>query len=275
MVESLKELSRFCQKPRYKEVGNWMVRYILRDLALPITWLLLHTPVTANQVTGFSLVVGLAGVIFLAFPPKAMFLAGTLLLQIWYLLDHVDGQIARYRKTVSLTGRFFDYLMHHVIHGALFFGLTFYVYQTSARPFWILWGFLTSLSMMTFNLIQDVKYKTFMDKLAGIKAFRVRAGELAGSSSSPGDQKTVRKIFSLLHKSFEIHVAMNLLTLAAFLESFGKIPFDLRVGLAVFYGVVVPVVTAAKVGYFLKNRKIDEEFSRTFQPLEPQGESGV
>src|SRR5437762_1650191 len=105
MVESLKELNRICQKPRYREVGNWMVRYVLRDLALPFTWLLLHTPVTANQVTLASLVVGLFGISLFAATSNASFLTGTLLLQLWYLLDHVDGQIARYRKTACLSGR--------------------------------------------------------------------------------------------------------------------------------------------------------------------------
>ena len=125
MVESLKELNKICQKPRYKEVGNWMVRRLLRSMALPITWLLLHTPMTANQVTFFALITGLLGILFLASHTPAFYLAGAILLQLWYLLDHVDGQIARYRNSASLTGRFFDFMMHHLIDGCLFFALGF------------------------------------------------------------------------------------------------------------------------------------------------------
>ena len=104
-MESLKELNVICQKPDYKTKGNWYVRTILRDAALPVTWLLLHTKITADQVTLASLAVALLGMIALALPGTGWFVAGVLLLQLWYYLDHVDGQIARYRKTVSLTGR--------------------------------------------------------------------------------------------------------------------------------------------------------------------------
>src|SRR3989338_3961306 len=107
MVESLKELNNICQKPRYKEVGNWMVRNILRDAALPITWALLHTPVTANQVTLASLGIGLFGILLMAFVGKGWFLLGALLLQAWYLLDHVDGRNTPHPPTTPLPRRFF------------------------------------------------------------------------------------------------------------------------------------------------------------------------
>ena len=239
-------------------------------MALPVTWLLLHTPVTANQVTGFSLLVALAGILFFAFPSSAAFLTGAVLLQLWYLLDHVDGQIARYRKAASLTGRFFDYLMHHVTHSVIFFSLGFYVYRLTGSLFWLLWGFVTSVGMTTFNLIYDTKYKTFMERLSALRLFRVKGPEAAGPVPHPQNQKTLRKIFSLLHKSIEIHVLMNTLTLSAILETFLEFPVDLRGVLVVFYGLVIPFVTIAKVGYFIMNRKIDEEFNRTFQEVETQ-----
>ena len=38
------------------------------------------------------------------------------LLQLWYLLDHVDGQLARLRGTASLDGVQLDFLMHHTVN---------------------------------------------------------------------------------------------------------------------------------------------------------------
>ena len=68
MVEPLNELNRICQKPDYKKTGNWYVRHIVREAALPMTWLLLHTRITANQVTAVSLAASLLGMISLAIP---------------------------------------------------------------------------------------------------------------------------------------------------------------------------------------------------------------
>ena len=264
MVESLRELNRLCQKPRYKEVGNWMVRHVLRDVALPITWLLLHTPVTANQVTTLSFLIGLAGIALFVLPTPIFFLLGTILLQLWYLLDHVDGQIARYRGTASLTGRFFDFLTHHTIHGVIFFSLGMYGFRTSRHALFIVWGFVTSISMMLFNLIHDTKYKTFFEKLITLKAVKVK-GRGEGKESRPSGR--VRLTFSFLHKICEIHVLMNILTLAAFFQTLTRLPLDLRFLFYCLYGIVVPVIAVTKITCLILNREIDREFEAQFKVL--------
>ena len=102
-VQSLKDLNNIVQKPDYKTKGNWMARNITRDMAVPLTWLFLHTRITANQITLLSLLVGLSASVAFVFFSKVNIFIGALLLQTWYLLDHVDGQVARYRKQQSLT----------------------------------------------------------------------------------------------------------------------------------------------------------------------------
>lgn len=269
MVESLKELNQLCQKPRYKEVGNWMVRHILRDAALPITWLLLHTSVTANQVTLVSLGIGLFGIFLMAFVSKGSFLLGAILLQVWYLLDHVDGQIARYRGTACLTGRFFDFLTHHVIHGVLFFALGFYAFQAAGSLFFVVWGFVMSVAMMMFNLFNDTKYKTFFEKINNLETVKILKKETEEESmpeapSVRGQADIFKRAFSFCHKISEIHVLMNILTFAALFQVFAASSADFRLLLFGIYGLVVPAMACVKAVYLIANRKIDEDFERTF-----------
>ncbi len=263
MVESLSELNKICQKPRYREAGNWMVRKFLRDAALPVTWLLLHTPVTANQVTLVSLLIGLMGIGLFACPSPGAFLWGVILLQLWYFLDHVDGQIARYRKTACLTGRFFDFLTHHVIHGALFFALGFYAFGKLGSPRWIVWGALASFSIMIFNLLQDTKTKTFVEKLMAVKTVEVKSPP-AVSSFVETKRSGLHRTFSLLHKLCEIHVLMNILTAAAILQFALRLPLDFRLILLVAYGVIMPILAISKSVVWITRHKVDEDFSRHF-----------
>ncbi len=263
MVESLRELSRLCQKPRYKQVGNWMVRNILRDAALPITWLLLHTPVTANQVTFFSLCIGLAGIFLLALKPACFFLIGMLLLQFWYLLDHVDGQIARYRKTSSLTGRFFDFVMHHILHGVFFFGVGCYVYFLSGHFIAAIWGFVTAFCMVLFNLLQDTQYKTFFEKILMLPGIIVRSSE-TGEKEETSSHNLARVLFSFGHKAIEMHVLMNIFSLAAIFQCWVFKGLDFRLVLFVIYGVLVPVLTVLKTTYWILTKRVDAEFERNF-----------
>lgn len=273
MIPNLKELNRLCQKPNYKSVGNWMVRHVERDLALPITWLFLHTNITANQVTAISLGVGIIGISLFAGFSSAYFMIGALLLQAWYLLDHVDGQIARYRGTASLSGRFFDFLTHHLIHGIIFFPLGLYVERIYGWSNAVNWGFATTLSMMIFNLINDTKYKTFFEALSRKNEFKMYLSETGGNleiSCVRGDNKNslLRKAFSFCHKACEIHVLMNVLTLFAVLEVSLKIPsFDGRFLLFLFYGITVPIIAVTKATYLIVSKKIDKEFESMFKKV--------
>lgn len=265
MVESLKELNKICQKPHYKEKGNWMVRHFLRDAALPMTWLLLHTSVTAHQVTLISLIIGLIGACVFMIKATGAFLIACLLLQFWYYLDHVDGQIARYRKTVSLTGRFFDFITHHIIHGAIIFPLGFYASRITSNSFFAIWGFFASLAMMSFNLIYDTQYKTFFEKFQDMdKIETVKHPTSAGASQNHSKTSLSKKVFSFLHKSCEIHVMMNVLTLAAFLQWLLKTP-DLRILLFLYYGIAAPAIAIIKTTYWIRSNRVDEEFSQDFR----------
>ena len=265
MVESLKELNRICQKPRYRETGNWMVRNILRDLALPITWLLLHTPVTAHQVTTASLIIAVGGIALFAVESPAAFFIGALLLQLWYLLDHVDGQIARYRKTASLSGRFFDFLTHHIVHTCVFFALGLYAYGETGSFFYVIAGFLSALGIAVFNLINDTKCKTFIEKIDSAKEIQVKPEETqeVQSPETRVSSNSARRIFSILHKLCEIHVLMNLLTLAAILDMF--LPeTEIRMPVFWFYGSAAVLLAVAKAAYLIRTGKIDSEFNSRY-----------
>lgn len=265
MVKPLKELNKICQKPCYKEKGNWMVRHFLRDAALPVTWLLLHTPVTAHQVTFVSLIIGLIGTCFFMIKGTGAFLTGCLLLQLWYYLDHVDGQIARYRKSVSLTGRFFDFMTHHIIHGAVIFPLGFYAYRVTGNSFFAIWGFFASLAMMSFNLIYDAQYKTFFEKLQNMERIKkVKQEASAPASQTISDTSFAKKLFSFLHKSCEIHVMMNVLTLAAFLQAFILKNLDFRIPLFLYYGIAAPAIAIIKITHWIRSKRVDTEFSQAY-----------
>jgi len=229
---------------------------------LPVTWLLLHTSVTANQITIVSLAIAMIAMLFLAIPGIAAFFAGVLFLQLWYYLDHVDGQIARYRKTASLTGRFLDFLTHHIVHTALFLSFGFYGYAASGAVLFIIWGCIAALAMASFNVMHDVKYKTFFEKLS------LEGGTIqplaAGSANSAPLKSIPRRCFSLVHKACEIHVMINVLSLAAIVQIFiSKV--DFRFILFMLYGAIAPFITVTKLAYILKHQKVDQEYRDLFK----------
>jgi phosphatidylglycerophosphate synthase len=94
-----------------------------RSVSIYITWLLVHTGVTANQVTATTVSLALAGAVMLATPPVGLAIAGACTLLAYHLLDKVDGDVARYRRTFSIVGVYLDEVGHGIAFAGLFLGL--------------------------------------------------------------------------------------------------------------------------------------------------------
>lgn len=83
---------------------------------------LIGTPVTPNQVTALSLIVGLAGGwLFALGAPAAHW--GAVLFMVAALLDHCDGELARATGTTSRFGHHFDVAAGGLVHVALYTGI--------------------------------------------------------------------------------------------------------------------------------------------------------
>lgn len=101
--------------------------YLFRPLSFYPTALFMNNGFTANQTTWISIVALLLGCLLLAVGNYSATVAGALLLNVWVILDFVDGNIARYEKTTSRYGELIDALGAFLAHLAFFAaGIGFY-----------------------------------------------------------------------------------------------------------------------------------------------------
>jgi len=264
-VESISELNKICQKRNYRTEGSWFDRYIARDLAIRVSWALLHTPITANQVTLLGLLIGLAGCFAIGLSGPILYLTGSLLLQIWYVLDKADGQIARYRKTMGLTGLFFDFIVHHIMHSVIFFALGLYAHQVTGKLLFVVWGFFTGMAIGIFNRIDETKYATFFVKFDLIRNITPKSPDSPKLRKREVGMKSVLKnIFSFLHKMSEIHILNGVLLITALFQTFRDPSFDFRLWLFSFYGIVVPAISVTKIAYIILRNEIENEFNSAY-----------
>lgn len=93
-----------------------------RRVSIYITWALVHTRITANQVTLLTVVLAATGAVLLAMPSTSVALGGAVGLLSYHLLDKVDGDIARFRKTYSIVGVYLDEVGHGLALAGTFLG---------------------------------------------------------------------------------------------------------------------------------------------------------
>ena len=132
-VPDLGTLRSICQGEKVRRDRRpWYV--LSRRVSLGVTWVLLHTPVSANQVTFVSLLLTIAAGVLLAAPAAGIALAGAWALVLHYFLDKVDGEIARFRGVFSLKGLYMDELSHTFAYAGTFAGLGLHLAWRAATP---------------------------------------------------------------------------------------------------------------------------------------------
>lgn len=81
------------------------------------------TSITPNQITGFSLVLSLAGAGLLAWDEGSSIHWGAGIFLISRFIDHMDGELARLTGQTSRFGYFFDGIVGVIAYAALFIGM--------------------------------------------------------------------------------------------------------------------------------------------------------
>ncbi|HVW36052.1 MAG TPA: CDP-alcohol phosphatidyltransferase family protein [Pirellulales bacterium] len=268
---SLAELERRCQKPDHRRVGNWMARRVSRPLALRVTWLVLPWGLSAHAATGSAALVAFASAISFGFGSLSSWLLGAALLQFWYLLDHVDGQLARFRGTASLDGVQLDYLMHHVVNLIVPWGLGIGLEGRPLDATWLVLGLVFSLGLVTIGLVNDTRYKAFIERLKSLDGeLRVVGGGGCPTTAAPAiPRRPLRWAAYLARKSCEIHVVMNALSVVSVVA--WLIEDQALLIAQIYLCLMAPgaaIVALATIVRSLRAGASEQEFARWYRPPE-------
>lgn len=125
---------------------------LIRIFSRPVTGVLLRFPISANQVTTASFVLGLGAAWAAAEATQAWALAAGFLMTGAYILDNCDGEIARRKNQCSRFGMHFDTFVDWAVHAAFFWGLGVGVAAATGEAFWN-WLGLAAAAGGTFNYV--------------------------------------------------------------------------------------------------------------------------
>ena len=150
MVESISELRRICQPKDAK--GN-IVDSLYRKVSIYFTKFFLYMPITANQITILFAICGVISGILFAIGDYWLSLIGSGILFFHYILDYVDGEVARYRKSASQKGAFLDIICHNIVFAFIFSGISCNIYFHHNDPLILFVGsIISSLIIINFSI---------------------------------------------------------------------------------------------------------------------------
>lgn len=134
---------------------HWAGRLYMREISLRVDRHLVTTRVTPNQLTYVMTVAGVLAAPALLVPGIPGALLGVLMVQLYLLLDCVDGEVARWKQQFSIGGVYLDRVGAYLCDAAVLVGFGL----RAADPWgdgsvdW-LWAFLGTLAALGAVLIK-------------------------------------------------------------------------------------------------------------------------
>ncbi|MFI7241931.1 CDP-alcohol phosphatidyltransferase family protein [Streptomyces qinglanensis] len=134
---------------------HWAGRLYMRELSLRVDRHLVNTRVTPNQLTYVMTLAGVLALPALLLPGVAGAVLGVVMVQLYLLLDCVDGEVARWKQQFSLGGVYLDRVGAYLCDAAVLvgFGLRAADLWGGGRIDW-LWAFLGTLAALGAILIK-------------------------------------------------------------------------------------------------------------------------
>jgi PKD repeat protein/phosphatidylglycerophosphate synthase len=145
------ELRPICQTGKNTDPAWYRVH---RRLSIYLTWALLHTRITLDQVSLLMIACGVAGAALQLSGVLAVNATGWALLYVAFLLDKVDGEMARYRRQESVTGILLDRFHHRLAEPLLFLAVGVHEYRLNGSVVALVAAFAT---MLAANAIEETQ----------------------------------------------------------------------------------------------------------------------
>lgn len=179
----LEKLRQICQGEKLR--ANTGATLWNRKVSIHITKYLIRLGVTANQATWGSIILGLVGS-FLFLPGKAWLnVIGAGILYLSLLLDQVDGELARYYKSVNLSGVYLDEIRHLLIYAVTIFCISCPLYQQFEYLYPHLVGFVGATLTVVARVEQRLPLLIYSDRV--ILRNNFTGGNFVIHSTADGD----------------------------------------------------------------------------------------
>jgi hypothetical protein len=162
-LEQLRVIARTDSQGREKQVLSIHDRFFARVLAPPTAWLAIKLGLSADAVTFLSVVFALAGAASLAQNTLAGNILAVALLQLSYLLDCADGDIARARRTSSYDGHLRDTFRHYLVNPAVFACLTLGTFQSHPHLWLVALGLFGAI--FSTRIVSDLEDRVTLEAL--------------------------------------------------------------------------------------------------------------
>jgi len=262
---SYKMVKEKCVTGRFFPYDDWRDKIFVPP-AIFLTWFFVNTGVSANIVSLISGLFAVLGGTMITSENNYIVLIGSFGYMIYYLLDYVDGGVARFNGNIGVGGQYIDWIMHIVSSISIFTGIFVVAYNIEGSwivPFGILTLVSVSLNLDKYSFawfsitmyFQQQQQKHYPSKPQPIiiNHTEIPRGKIL---------KIFRKLSILLFHENYVIFYLPILTFFTLFIPLGLI--DFRVMIILCGGLINFPIVLSDIFRISKNSRIDKSYNKLF-----------
>lgn len=267
---NLDDVKHKCTEGRFFPYNNWRDKLFVPPSVF-LVWIFVNLGWSGNFVSLLSGVVAIFGGMLIATNDKILILFGACSYMLYYLLDYVDGGVARYKNEGGIEGQYIDWIMHSVsaisISMGIFIGAINNTHSLWVMPLGFLFILSSSLQLDRFSLgwwaicmyrqQNKVNNKAKSENCSLLMSNEVKKKKIFSFWR-------IIKIISLIifHENYAIFVLPILAVLNIFTPSV-KFP-DFRFVLTVLGGTIYFLSIVHEIVLISSNKKLEKAYNKLF-----------
>ena len=198
VTESIAELKQICQESREDKFFHLTLGdKLVGEVSIYLTKLFLEIGISANQATFIGLIVGVTGAAFFVFPSPKYWFIGIALTGLFIILRRVDGGIARYNKTASPKGAFWNSMAEAIVSLCTLTCISFGLYYSVHSIYPFVFGFLRLTTVYLGNVASLLPYRVLHQK--GLLSGALVTDETAAAERHPSMIIRYGRFFTDIH----------------------------------------------------------------------------
>ena len=231
-----------------KKVGRDYVklywrRIFKRKISIYLTWFLIQTPITPNQVTFLMLITGLISAWFFTKGIYFYSLIAIFFLTLSSFLDACDGEVARYRNKYSSNGTYLDLMVHIIVDPLIILSIAIGIYLNNPSPIpnyvFLILGFLGMYGLLMSSIVKLKRYELYVTSGEIEKLKKVHKEII------PPDTNNIKREIT---EFIKIHKILNIVFF------FGI--FNLLSYLTIIYAIIFPLQAVINFISIFKSKKL-------------------
>ena len=143
---------------------EWWSSFITSPIAIALNYFVVDIKwLTPNKITLISFITAIIATIFIVLGEVQNFIISAVLIHLSHIFDCMDGQMARYRKTTSIAGSYYDKLTDE-LQVALWFGAVGYAaFNQTQQVLPLMLAFIGVVAYAFRGYVKYVSFHTQMD----------------------------------------------------------------------------------------------------------------